>query len=96
MENDEWKELVELNGDQVMMNEPVCLIHKADHKNCAGCPSELGCGKLCKLMLNTVTASMYNPTSFEDYENLMTKCSALQNKILSSKTVQELKDIPTI
>jgi hypothetical protein len=47
-------------------------------------------------MLNTVTASMYNPTSFEDYENLMTKCSELQNKILASKTVQELKDIPTI
>lgn len=45
------KELVVRQGDDIGMNEPVCVIWKSDHKNCFGCPSELGCSKMVSLHL---------------------------------------------
>lgn len=90
-------ELVELSGSSIGMNGPVCLIWKADHKNCAGCPSEVGCGKLARLgLLILTTAARYSPRSFEDFQSMQSRINYLKEKILEAKTLEELKAIPDI
>lgn len=54
------KAAVVVHGDDIGIKEPVCLIWKADHANCEGCPSQLGCSKYVSLMLINLQAEI-NP-----------------------------------
>jgi len=88
------KEIVEANGDSIGMNQPVCVIHKADHENCSGCPSELGCSKLVRLKGLYLTPFLYTPSSFQDFQDMQNRIEDLADKILKSKTPEELKTLP--
>ena len=87
---EEVRKFVVDNGDDVGMGEPVCLIHKADHNNCEGCPSELGCSKYSALLLNHLDTIMYKPNSFDDYKAMNERVASTMARILKSKTPDEV------
>ena len=91
-----FRELVEKCGDDIAINEPTCIIWKADHSNCLGCPSELGCGKLVHLMLVHLIPMTYTPKNFEDHQKMHTRILELQRMVLASSTTDELRAVPTI
>ncbi len=88
------KELVELNGDSVGMREPVCVIHKQDHPNCEGCPSELGCGKLVRVKMVNLIPTPYHPLTYKDFKEMDNRIQSLIDQILKAKTKEELNKIP--
>ena len=89
-----YKELISLTGDAPQIDEPQCIIWKADHPNCYECPSELPCGKLVHLMLVAVSVNQYSPTSYEDFQQQHNRIEELQDRILKAQTDEELKAIP--
>ena len=92
---EEIRKLIEdTAGDSVGMDEPVCVLWKADHKNCAGCPSELGCGKMVRLHQVLLIPMMYQPKDFADFQKMQTRIDELTDKILKAKSVEELEVIP--
>jgi len=92
--SDMVKELIQSKGDSVGMHEPVCVIWKADHENCIGCPSELGCDKMVKMLATMMIPMMYSPKNFEDYQSMIHHIESLNNRILDAKTLEELNLIP--
>ena len=91
---DELRELIETGGDTVGMNSKDCVIWKLEHKNCKNCPTELGCGKVVRLMSLMLLPSMYQPQSYDDFAQMQNRISELQKKILDAKTVDTLLSIP--
>jgi hypothetical protein len=91
----EIQKMVEtIAGDSVEMGEPTCVLWKADHKNCVGCPSELGCGKMVKFELLALIPMMYHPRDFADFQKMQTRIDELANSVLAAKSVEELHAIP--
>lgn len=93
---DMLKEIVILNGDEIGMGEPPCVLWKADHDNCVGCPYELGCGKQVHLGLAMMSRLAHTPTSFDDFQKMENRIQELQDRVLKAKTLKELKAIPHI
>ena len=91
---DMMKEIVILNGDSVEMGEPTCVLWKADHPNCRGCPSGLGCRKVVMLGLVLLSSSAYTPTSYDDFVKMTDRISGLHKRIIEAKTEEELEEIP--
>jgi len=96
MSSDDFEELVRSLGDEVWVHSARCQIWKANHQNCCGCPSELGCGKVARMALMTLHSICYKPSSFEDYQKMHQRIIELQDKILKAKTSEELRAIPDI
>jgi hypothetical protein len=78
-------------GNEVGWKEPVCVIHKAEHKDCKGCPSELGCAKMGKLQNIMRIPSLYMPKDFNDFAQMTRKINLLTKAVLDSKTVKEVE-----
>lgn len=95
-EKDVIKDLVELSGTPVGMNEPMCIIWKFDHENCKGCPSELGCCKCVKLKYVLFMPLLYHPQNFEDFQKMHTRMQELHQMILDAKSVEEVEEIPMV
>jgi hypothetical protein len=89
------QEIVEQQGDKVAIHTADCVTWKAEHPNCFGCPSELGCGKTVRLMLITATTLMYQPRDYDDFAKMQSRLDDLMQRTLQAKTVAELKSIPT-
>lgn len=94
------RELVEIEGGSpVLMDTKVCVLWKLEHPGpgpCKGCPSHLACTKMMKLNLVSLTASMYTPRSFEDFQKMHHRITELKDKILHAQTVEEVLEVPKI
>ena len=91
---DQVKALIKLRtGEEPQIDEPTCLLWRADHKNCKSCPSELACAKATAIMMTTLKGSMYEPKDFEDSLKTMAVISKIMDRILSAKTTDEVHTI---
>ena len=79
------KELLSKTGDEVMMGEPDCVVWKADHDNCKGCPHGLACSKLVRLGLSLMTSSVYKPVDFTDFQKMTGRVDELQSLIIGAR-----------
>ena len=80
-------------GEEPQIDEPTCLLWKADHKNCKGCPSDLACAKMVAIMLITLKGSLYEPKNFEDSLVTQSVMSKITDRILAAKTADEVHTI---
>jgi hypothetical protein len=87
------KAVVVQNGDDVGQGEPICFIHKADHENCKGCASELGCAKYAALLLNHVDTMMYEPKDYADYKVMNNNITNNMARILKAKTPEDVREV---
>jgi len=92
-EKETLKKLIEERGDTVAMHTEECILWTMEHPNCSGCPSELGCAKLAKLMRTMAMSSVYEPKSFHDFENMNRRTAELNELILNAETKEELKAV---
>lgn len=83
--------MVRENGDEVAYDEPPCILWKAEHENCRGCPYKLGCDKLLSLMMLLVIPTTYKPNSFADHLSMLKYMDEQKGKILAAKTLDELR-----
>jgi len=88
------EELVRENGDAVAIDEPPCLLWRANHKNCQGCEYELGCGKSVRLMGIMMIPMFYKPISFADYQAMINRIQELTDMTLKTRTPDELQLVP--
>ena len=91
--SDLFQVMVREHGDQVLIHTKVCVEWKAEHENCKGCISELGCAKAVGMLGVSITPMMYTPKDYEDFERMQ---QSIQNKLdamLASKTIEELHKI---
>jgi len=83
---------------QGIMPEPhggqVCVIHKMEHENCAGCSSEMACGKLVRLMLVLLLPASYPHRDFEEWQKMEARVQELLSQVMEAKTPEDLKAIP--
>jgi hypothetical protein len=91
---DLYIQLVESNGDKYVHGSVDCTIFLTEHKNCKGCPAEIGCAKVARLMINALSQSMYKPNTYDDFVKMQTRTDELSKMILCAKTLEELKSIP--
>jgi hypothetical protein len=88
---EEVKKILEAKGEAPQINEPTCVIWKADHKTCFGCMSELSCSKFIRLNLAMLEPMMYTPKNYGEFLQQNTRIENLISKILDAKTINELK-----
>lgn len=88
--------LLAANDQQLMMEEPMCVLWRADHKDCIGCPSNLSCAKLIKLIGVLMAVSLYESKSFVDYQVQSKRMEELVKMCVDAKTFDELHKIPMI
>jgi len=92
--SDMVKELVKLKtGEESQYDEPTCLLWKADHETCEGCPSSLPCARVVAIMLTVLNASLYEPKNFEDSLKTQDVVHKITDRILAAKTVDEIHSI---
>ena len=93
--SDLMKEMVEtIAGDSIAIHEPQCMIWKADHDNCVGCPTELGCGKMVHMMLVSLTPLYYKPKDYDDFTKMHNRVQELMYMTLKAESVEELHLVP--
>ena len=92
--SEEMQKIVEINGDEVAIHSAHCITFKTEHKNCAGCQYELGCGKAVRLMGIMLIPQMYEPKDYADFAKMNDRIQELMDKTLKSKTVDELRAVP--
>ena len=80
---DDIKALVELGEDLVRQGMAECKKWHLTHENCDTCPYELGCSKSVRIGLTILASNEYNGDIIQE----------TIDKLLSSKTVREVKDI---
>jgi hypothetical protein len=78
------KRLVELEGDAVRQGGKECKDWLSTHKNCSGCPYEVGCFKVVSIGLTLMASTEFNRDSIRE----------TTNRLMASKSVKELKEIP--
>jgi len=92
--SDMVKEIIKLRtGEEPQIDEPTCVIWKADHENCKGCTSDLACGRLATILLVSFKAAMYEPKNFDDHIRALEYQSNMVDRILDAKTVEEVHSI---
>lgn len=91
--SDMFQEMVREHGDSVEVGTVACTLWKADHENCEGCEHELGCSKAVAMLGISLTPMMYQPKSYEDYENMHKSIQRKLDAILKATTVEDVKDI---
>ena len=77
-------------GEEPQIHEPTCVLWKADHENCTGCPSNLPCARMTAILLATLKEMMYEPKDFEDFIKTLGITSSTIDRILEAKTVEEI------
>jgi hypothetical protein len=77
------------------IGEPHCLIHRANHSDCRGCQTELGCCKLSGIGLLLLQAQIYQPKSFIDSMEMTNTLAELSGKILDATSVEEVRSLTT-
>ena len=77
------QELVELQGDSVRNGKRECKDWHLTHKNCFGCPYELGCSKTVSIGLTILASNEHNSDKIQE----------TVDRLLASKSVAELKAI---
>lgn len=87
--------LVRERGDKVSIHTEECVIWGLEHPNCVGCSSELGCGKVVKMLLVMMLPMIYESKNFEDFQKMQQRIEKLQEKILHARSIKELKGVPT-
>jgi len=90
---EEFAELVRGNGDNVEINTSICVLHKAEHENCDGCASELGCAKYVSILGISMTPMLYQPKDFYDYQQMQESIQDKIDVILNAKTADEVKAV---
>ncbi len=89
-ESDLIKNMVMSNGDDIGMQEPICLLWKSEHKNCFGCPSELGCSKMTSIMLVEIQPMVDMELGRNTDYDLIALAIDI---IMEAKTVKEIRKI---
>lgn len=87
------KKLVIKSGCDVGKDEPVCVVHLADHANCVGCPSELGCCKWVSLVANQINSMFYQPKNYDDFINMHHRIVSNMKAILDANSADEVKAV---
>ena len=91
------KDIVEDNeeghGSRVERDEPTCVIHRADHKDCIGCPSHLGCAKTTALIILMLMSQQYKPKNFEDMLDRNKKLWEMKERVLTATSAKQAHDI---
>ncbi len=90
------QDMVRSQGAEVAINEPPCVLWRANHENCDGCKYELGCGKTVHILLLMMTPMMYEPASFSDHQAMQNRIIELTDMTMEAKTVGDLKLVPHI
>jgi len=91
--SESYQNLVRQLGDRVDIHTQVCVEWKLEHKNCGGCPSELGCSKVVTLLLVSMSQMGYQPQGYDDYERMQQAIQGKMDKILRAKSTAEVKAI---
>ena len=89
-----YTRLVEQRGDKVLLYTKDCVLWGLTHPNCEGCPSELGCGKVVRLLLVSLTPLHYQPKDFEDFVRMRSHTERLQDEVLNCASVEALQEVP--
>ncbi len=88
------KTMVEdIGSNNVAINEPPCMLWKAEHKNCKGCEYEVGCAKVVSILLATMQGAIYTPKDFNDFRAMQVTITKTIESILKSKTSEEVHAI---
>ena len=90
------KEILEIRGPQLLLEQPKCLIWEVENGDCGGCPSALQCAKFYKLMmvfLLFMTHEILEPTDF--VENLR-RHHELIGVILNAQSLKEVSELPDV
>ncbi len=90
------EDMVRESGNEVLMDTLKCILWQNGHKNCKGCPSELGCNKFVRIRLLFLTTLTYWPSSFEDFQKMSNRIDELVKMNLNAKTIEELNKVPEI
>jgi len=89
----EFRELIESNGDGVGLDSPVCVLWKSEHDNCKGCSAELGCAKATAMMGVSLTNLIYKPKDYEDFQRMNSDIHKRLSAILEAKSAEEVKAV---
>lgn len=86
---------LEEHGDKVMRNEPSCVLYLAEHKNCVGCPTEIGCCKVAMIGKQSMLTQLWVVTQGtsltpQKLSSWMEQQSTLVWKIIEAKSVDEV------
>jgi len=87
------KMVADFTKEEPQINEPPCVLWKADHPNCSGCPSELPCARMVTIMLIQTQSVMYIPKDFEDFQKTSRRVTELVGKVLKASTVEEVMSL---
>jgi len=80
--------------DKLWMNTERCHLWKEEnHNKCSGCPSELGCRKRT-ILTGVIVQMIGNALSSRDLPEKSFK--DILEKVLGSKTIEELEEIPNL
>ena len=88
-----FQDMVREHGEQVLIHTKVCVMWKAEHKNCKGCISELGCTKAVGMMGVSITPMLYKPLDYEDFERMNQSIQKKLDAMLEAESVEELLKI---
>lgn len=87
---------IENEGFVYAKDSPECVIYLTEHNDCVGCPTKIACDKLIKLMCVFMLPLVYEPKSFEDFQNVFNRSKELTKLILKAKTKEEMEKIPDV
>ena len=94
---DKLKDIVEDNdeghGSMVERDEPTCILHRADHKDCVGCASHLGCAKTTALIILMLVSNQYEPKNFEDMLDKNKKLWEMKERVLTATSAKQAHHI---
>ena len=89
----EWINLVEAQGNKVGLHTKDCILWKASHPNCKGCPSEVGCSKAVALMGISLQPIIYPPKDYDDFAKMQSAIQEKMDKVLNANTIEEIHAI---
>lgn len=83
-------------GDRVDRDTDECVSWKTKHSNCCGCPSELGCIKVARLLALANIHVIYKTEQHLPDIEATRQITTMEDHILNTKTVEELRAIPLV
>jgi hypothetical protein len=92
---DGYAELVR-KDHPVHMDTDFCKAWKAQHGNCFGCESEVGCAKAVAYMGIAMLPIIYTPKTFEDFQKVHRRIEELHDLIDEANTPDEVRAVPWV
>jgi len=89
----ELVELVKSHGNQVLIDTPDCGRWTKTHRNCKGCPSEIGCKKINLITRCLDVKTKYQPKSFEDFLAMEKWIRERIDEILKATDINQLEGV---